>query len=959
MQIRSNKLICFGLVLFTIMTMGVGPADSLDVELFSHFGGIVNDVEVSGNYAYVAQGCDLVIYDVTNVSDPLEVGRAITPSVVPDIAIKNNYAYLAGSDNGLVIIDITNPSSPELVGSCDTAGYANSVAVSGNYAYVADEGNGLVIIDITNNSAPAIIGSYIDDVACVVAVSGNYAYVSDGWNGISIVNVSDPAASTFAGNFDTNGSFAHDIAVSGNYAYLANGFDGLQILDVSYPEDPALINKYYEVYAYSVTLSDDNAYISDGMYIDILDVTDPSSPIVLGRCETDGYVESISVAGDYAYIAGGESGFSIVDISYPAAPRIVGSHGFPCMVHNIAVTDEYAYIADGINGLEIFDPSRKLVGRYNDHGYVSNVIVSGDHAYLTWSIDAGTHHSFLEIIDVSDPLAPTLAGCYGGISPLVFAVEGNYAYVQGLEDYLEVVDVTDPAEPKLIASYDYDYVAVHGFPSYPFDTVSSIDKTTTTSYSATYDNRLRESTPSTVLPITTYVDIGKSTSRSRGVMLFDLSDHGTTDTIDKATLSLWWYYPAGKTRTSDTVVEIYRPAEWDPDYVTWRSSAFGTYWTAAGGNWYDKNGVVQGSTPYASVTFPAGKVPDDQYYEFDVTQLVQEYVSGQYENTGLFLKAKEENGNYIAFYSSDWSNAEQTPKLTITSTTGNVDTLVDHPPIANAGDDITATTGSEVSFDGSASTDDKGIVSYSWDFDASDGISSGSSEIMPNKTYAMEGMYTVTLTVTDTGGQTSSDTLQVVVTDPVVSSATYTPTYDNRLRGSTPNTVLSSSSYIDIGKLGTTGYRDVILFDLSSYNPMDTISQATLSLYWYYPAGATRTSDTVVEVYRPVQWDPQHVSWSYRASGTLWNTAGGNWFDKNGVAQGSMPYASATFPAGNVPDNQYYGFDVTQLVQEYVNGTYENTGFFLKAKNESGNYIAFYSSEWSNAEQRPKLVITS
>ncbi len=946
--------------MFTIMTMGVCSADPLDVELFSHFGGIVNDIAVAGNYAYVAQGSDLAVYDVTNVSDPLEVGRAITPSEVRDIAIKDNHAYLADSENGLVIVDITNSSSPELVGSCDTAGYANSVAVSGNYAYVADENNGLVIIDITNSSAPAITGTYIDDPASVVAVSGNYAYVSDAWNGISIVDVSDPAAPTFAGHFDTNGSLVHDIAVSGNYAYLANAFDGLLILDISNPGEPALIEKYDEVYAYSVTLSDDHTYISEGMYIVILDVTDPSSPIVLGACETDGYAGSISVAGDHVYIAGGESGFSIVDISDPAALQIVGSYGFPCIVHNIAVTDEYAYIADGINGLEIFDPSRKLVGRYSDHGYVSNVIVSGDHAYLTWSIDAGTHHSFLEIIDVSDPRTPTLAGCYGGISPLVFAVEGNYAYVQGLEDYLEVVDVSDPAEPKLVASYDYDYVAAHGFPVYPFDTVSSIDQTTTTSYPATYDNRLRESTPSTVLSTTTYVDLGKSTSRSRGVMLFDLSDHEITDTIDKATLSLWWYYPAGKTRTSDTAVEIYRPAEWDPVHVTWRSSASGTSWAAAGGNWFDKNGIAQGSTPYASVTFPAGNVPDDQYYEFDVTQLVQEYVSGQYDNTGFFLKAKEENGNYIAFYSSDWSNAEQRPKLTITSTTGNVDnTPADHPPVANAGDDITATTGSEVSFDGSASTDDKGIAAYSWDFGASDSIISGSDELMPNKTYATEGTYIVTLTVIDTAGQMSSDTLQVVVTDPVVSSVTSTPIYDNRLRGSTPNTVLSSSIYIDVGKLGTTGYRDVMLFDLSSYNPMDTISQATLSLYWYYPAGATRTSDTVVEVYRPVQWDPQYVNWNYHASGTLWNTAGGNWFDKNGIAQGSTPYASLTFPAGKVPDDQYYDLDVTQLVQQYINGKYNNTGFFLKAKTEGGNYIAFYSSDWSNAEQRPKLTITS
>ncbi len=184
---------------------------------------------------------------------------------------------------------------------------------------------------------------------------------------------------------------------------------------------------------------------------------------------------------------------------------------------------------------------------------------------------------------------------------------------------------------------------------------------------AAYDNRLRELSPTTVYSTSTYIDIGKSTSRCRDVMLFDLSAYEPMDTVSNATLSLYWYYPPGSTRSSDTVVEVYRPVEWDPKYVSWNNCRSGVRWTTAGGDWFDKNNVLQGSTPYASVTFPASKVPDDKYYEFDVTQLVQEYVSGEYNNTGFLLKAKDENGNYIAFYSSDWSNAEQRPKLTVTT----------------------------------------------------------------------------------------------------------------------------------------------------------------------------------------------------------------------------------------------------------------------------------------------------
>ncbi len=945
--------------------------------------GNASSVIVSGSYAYIADG------------------------------------NVANGKNGLSIANIANPALPAITGTYTaTAGYASCVAVSGNYAYVAYGRSGLAIVNISNPSGPVRAGVYeVAGYASGVAISGNYAYMAYGYMGLTVVDIRDPASPKRTGNYITTG-YARDVFVSGNYAYVADGNSGLVIVDIKNPSAPTLKGSYNTAgHAWGVTVSGNYAYIADGAGgLVIADVTNPAAPTLKGIYDTAGNAENVAVAGNYAYVADGDNGLVVLDITNPAAPSLKGSYNTAGHAYGIVVSGNYAYVADGSTGLVILNitnPAKPTLVSSYDTTFAQNVAISGNYAYIA------DDTSGLVIVDISSIATPTLGGSYNtaGYGYSV-AVAGNYVYVADFNNGLVILHVENASsvdnppvanagsdkttaigsvvsfdaglstDDKGIASYSWDFEASNGITSEATGKAATKTYTTagtytvtltvtdtigqkatdtlnvvvtgsgtgnTVSYTATYDNRLRELSPTSVLSTTTYIDVGKSTSSCRDLMLFDLSGYKTTDTISKATLSLYWYYPAGATRTSDTVVEVYRPVEWDPKYVTWNSRMSGVLWNNKGGNWFDKNGVSQGSTPYASLTFAGSKTPDNKYYEFDVTQLVQDYVSGNYKNTGFFLKAKTESGNYIAFYSTDWSNAAQRPKLTITSASGA--TPADNVPVANAGADKTATTGSAVTFDGSGSTDDKGIASYSWDLDASNGITSEATGKTATKTYTTAGTYTVTLTVTDTAGQKSTDTLQVVVTSSA-SSVSYTPVYDNRLRESSPTSVFAATTYLDVGKLSTARYRDLMLFDLSGYKTTDTISKATLSLYWYYPAGATRTSDTVVEVYRPAEWDPKYVSWNSRMSGVLWSTAGGNWFDKNGLSQGSTPYASLTFAGSKVPDNKYYEFDVTPLVQDYISGKYKNTGFFLKAKDENGNYIAFYSSEWSTVAQRPKLTIT-
>ena len=137
---------------------------------------------------------------------------------------------------------------------------------------------------------------------------------------------------------------------------------------------------------------------------------------------------------------------------------------------------------------------------------------------------------------------------------------------------------------------------------------------------------------------------------------------------------------------------------------------------------------------------------------------------------------------------------------------GFVTEVVENAPVAEAGPDIQVTTGTDVIFDGSGSTDSDGsIVNYSWD--------NGLSGVNPSLSYATAGMFTVTLTVTDNDGLTDTDSLQVNVTDPASNTVVY---FENTLNYNAPhmhyfdvapNQADSDWPGIELESLGNNWYR--------------------------------------------------------------------------------------------------------------------------------------------------------
>jgi serine protease len=121
---------------------------------------------------------------------------------------------------------------------------------------------------------------------------------------------------------------------------------------------------------------------------------------------------------------------------------------------------------------------------------------------------------------------------------------------------------------------------------------------------------------------------------------------------------------------------------------------------------------------------------------------------------------------------------------------------VDNPPTASFSVNC---SGLSCSFNGSGSSDDNGISSYSWNF-GDGGSGSGANT---SRTYASAGTYSVTLTVTDTIGQTNSSTQSVTASTGPSAPCTNCEAYSGSLSGTGANQYQPGGTYYQSTISGT------------------------------------------------------------------------------------------------------------------------------------------------------------
>lgn len=274
------------------------------------------------------------------------------------------------------------------------------------------------------------------------------------------LDIQTPAMPEATSNMTAVGAFGgamQTLSTVGNYAYVSEGMSFV-VFDITNPASPVEVGRtMLPDIAWEIKIDGNYAYIADyGKGLQVVDISDPAAPAVVGAWlppNTLAWGYAVGMKNGYVYL-GCLNNLVVLDVSDPAAPTYVTQVAGNFWARDIAIDGNYLYVAGNSDGMTIFNISNSaspvLESNFNPsgYGYTDGVALSGNYAYLADGLYG------LRVVDVSIPAGPTQVGKFpaeGGYAHSGsfddIALDGNFAYLADGDLGLWVIDITDPNAP--------------------------------------------------------------------------------------------------------------------------------------------------------------------------------------------------------------------------------------------------------------------------------------------------------------------------------------------------------------------------------------------------------------------------------------------------------------------------------------------------------------------------------
>lgn len=387
------------------------------------------------------------------------------PLDVTDFLVDGDCLYIAG-DYGVRLVDISVTETPTVVWSIETSGCPVGLELIGTQLYVTErdaqsEDTYLRTLDVSDITRPKQI-AFSSTSGLISCIGDGYA-CSVSTEGLQIMDTSN------LHNIQTSAKYTVDqfhwltaVSARGNYVYIATlklpalNCPTLVILDVSDTSRPREIASYLlpdvpeemafirEMFVYG------NYLLLGGNGLWAVDISNAVEPLAFWKADT--LVRAICAAEDIICVAN-EVGIIMFAASDLGDIHRIGFYSM-ALVKRLCFSEDIIYASTGAAPLRLLTYSGDLntqlkhIGHCRIFGQPEDVVVRGSYAYVA------SGQSGLQIVDVSDPVAPRMLGkCNTPGYAVGVCITGGYAHVADSEAGLCCIDVSDPNAPVEVRSF--------------------------------------------------------------------------------------------------------------------------------------------------------------------------------------------------------------------------------------------------------------------------------------------------------------------------------------------------------------------------------------------------------------------------------------------------------------------------------------------------------------------------
>jgi hypothetical protein len=283
---------------------------------------------------------------------------------------------------------------------------------------------------------------------------GSLAYIATGGVGLEIIDVSNAAAPRIVATVSTPGS-ASGVAVANGFAYVADS-TALWVVDVRTPTQARIVGSLATAATAVATGPNATLDVVAGPTLQIVDIRTASRPTIVGATSSFG-AQAVAALGTTVLLAnGGSVGLNVVNASAPSSPVFVTRlyNGF--YASGVGASGALAVATGQGWGMRVLDVSNPLaptvVGTLS--GDLRKVAMSGNIAYVANLVPGNPPSTLLVAVDLSDPRQPTMRGRVNFGTSLIqdIKIVGTLAYVITSAG-LQTIDISNPANLLPLGSF--------------------------------------------------------------------------------------------------------------------------------------------------------------------------------------------------------------------------------------------------------------------------------------------------------------------------------------------------------------------------------------------------------------------------------------------------------------------------------------------------------------------------